>query len=106
MSEEYKSQITGKALDGINQLISSLMPRMPNMRYWQKKGDHYAYCWTTEPCLVKGKKRFYACVYRVLKDGTWKLKRRVDFARRKIAKKRAHSWFEKRSSLLESEKHG
>jgi hypothetical protein len=81
----------------------NLLPKTPNMLYFQAKKDCYAFCWTTEPCLEKGKKRFYACVYRVLKDGSWKLKRKVGFAKRKVAKARALKWYEERKLTLHKE---
>jgi hypothetical protein len=98
--------IPKKELDQIqsqfNQILAqcNLLPRTPNLRYFKLRKDNYAFCWTTEPCLEKGKKRFYACVYRILKDGTWKLKRRVGFAKRKVAKARALKWYEERKALV------
>jgi len=68
--------------------IQHLLPRSPNMRYWQRGKAIFA--WTTEP--VKGK--FWALRYRVLKNKSWRLKHKVAFGRRKIAKARAKKWFE------------
>ncbi len=91
-----------KLEDQLNNFLVSkfpeLLPRTPNMRYFQVKKDYYAFCWTTQPTTKEHK--FYACVYRILKNGTWKLKKRVGFARRKIAKARAWKWFEQRKKIL------
>jgi hypothetical protein len=38
---------------------------------------------------------FYTLKYRVYKDGRWKLVKKLRFARRKIAKKRASQWYDK-----------
>lgn len=82
--------------------FQALLPRSPNMRYFQVKKDNYAFAWTTEPCLEKGKKRFYATAYRIHKDGSWKLKRKVAFGRRCVAKARAKKWFEQRKTSIQS----
>ncbi len=78
--------------------FQALLPRMPRYRYWQPKGDHYAFCYTTEP-TANGK--FYAMVYRITKK-SWKLTRQVAFGRRKIAKARAYHWYCQRKSKLEA----
>ena len=85
-------------MDAINRIFASILPRQPNMRYWEaKRGDPYKFCWTTQR-TSDGK--FWALIYRLLKDGTWVLKKKVAFGRRRIAKKRAHTWMEKRREQL------
>jgi len=70
----------------------------PRMRYFRVKGDHYAFCWTTQRDIHL---KFYALKYRIVKAGkTWKLVHQVAFARRKTAKARARKWFEERKMLL------
>jgi len=82
-------------MDEINKLFASLMPRQPNMRYYEtERGDPYKFCWTTERC--KGK--FYALIYRKKKNKTWVLKKKVAFGKRRIAKQRAHTWMLKRQN--------
>lgn len=34
-------ELKQETVNELNQFIDSLMPRMPNMRYWQKKGDKW-----------------------------------------------------------------
>jgi len=68
--------------------IQALLPRSPNMRYWEN--GNYIYAWTTE--RVKGK--FYALRYRVRKDGSWTLKQKAKFGKRRVAKARARKWLQ------------
>ena len=88
-----------KMEDSLNRLFSqpqfhALLPQPPNMRYYQAKGESYAFCWTTEPTTRD--RKFHACIYRVLRNGNWKLKKSVSFRRRKVAKARALKWFNQR----------
>ena len=88
----------------INRLAAELglVSRQPNMRYFTAtKGDPYRYCWTTE--RTKDRK-FYALIYRELKNGTWVLKKKRAFGRRKTAKKYAGQWAKNRAALLEARK--
>ncbi len=71
---------------------------MPRFRYWQVKGDHYAFAWTTER-TSDGK--FWALKYRITKK-YWKLVKKVAFSRRRMAKARAYKWFIKRKEELEA----
>jgi hypothetical protein len=89
MSKQELSQME-RQFNKILQLpqLQALLPRSPNMRYW-KQGT-YVYGWTTQP--IGGK--FYALKYRVLKNGSWSLKRKARFGRRKVAKARARKWLE------------
>jgi len=75
----------------VQDLMASLMPRQPRYRYFE--GPHKEmYCWTTE--RVNGK---YICFdYIPYGKGSrsgnptqWKLKNKIKFAKRKVAKARA-----------------
>ena|SRR3990167_4627283 len=89
----------------LQRLAASLMPqgRSANYRYFEgKQGEMY--CWNTEP--VDGK--FYSWVYQPYGKGSrsgrptqWKAIHKVAFARRKVAKARARSRYQK--SLLENQ---
>jgi tRNA U34 2-thiouridine synthase MnmA/TrmU len=70
----------------------------PRFRYWRVRKDKYAYGWTTEP---DSQGKFYAFVYRILKD-RWKLGKKVAFGRRNKAKKRAFKWYSERWNHLVS----
>jgi len=88
----------------INRLAAELgifpVSVQPRMRYFRVKGDHYAFCWTTERDVHL---KFYALKYRIVKAGkTWKLTHQVAFARRKTAKQRAWDWFRKRRDTLQT----
>lgn len=87
-------------LDKINRLMASMMPRMPRFRYFDvKQGDPYKFAWTTER---DNKGYFWALIYRKRKDGTWVLKKKRKFKKRRIAKARALKWRIERGKLLES----
>lgn len=87
----------------IRALAASLMPRtrQPNFRYF-KNSKGVMFCWTTEP-MENGK---FACwTYqpygkgaRSGKPGRWKMINRVDFAKRRVAKARAYSRYQKSES--------
>jgi len=92
--------------DELNRIFSlpefqRLLPQQPRFRYFQVKKDKYAFAWTTEKCS-NGK--FYALKYRLLKPTrrgqTWKLVKKVAFARRRIAKARALKWYYERKDQL------
>jgi len=86
------------AMNEIYNLMSSLMPRMPNFRYWsppnkrerkKMKKNKYIFGWTTER---DHHGKFYAFKYRELKNGNWVLKKKVAFGKRRIAKARSSKW--------------
>lgn len=89
----------------LQELMRNLMPRtrMPSYRYYQgRRGEMY--CWTTEP-MDNGK--FVCWTYKPIGRGarsgkprTWKITKRVEFARRKVAKARAYARYMK--SIKES----
>jgi len=66
---------------------------MPNYRYWgipkDWKKTRYAFCWTTQR---DSKGKFYALKYRILKNGTWKLVKKAQFGKRRVAKARSSKW--------------
>ena len=85
-------------IDEINRIFAPLMPRMPNFRYWrppnkrerEKIGKNkYIFGWTTERDR-HGK--FYAFKYRELANGNWRLKKKVAFGKRRVAKARSSKW--------------
>jgi len=92
-------RIAVEATAMLNRILAQagLLSQQPNMRYWEvNRKDAYKFCWTTERCS-DGK--FYAITYRVRKDGTWILKKKVAFGKRRVAKKRAYNWMLKRKRL-------
>jgi hypothetical protein len=85
---ESKDETLDWLKDQINQVYSQIF-RMPRYRYFQFGKEMY--CWTTEP--MRG--HFYAMIYRYVKTTkTWKLVKKVQFGRRKIAKARAYKWYQ------------
>ena len=84
---KYKDPI--RALNALYRRVS----RSPNLRYFKtSRDDPYRFCWTTE--RVNGK--FHTLVYRIRKDGTWILKKKLAFGKRRVAKARASKLMEKR----------
>jgi hypothetical protein len=77
--------------------LQALLPKSANWRYWKIKKDKYAFAWTTEP---DHKGKFYAFVWRILKNGIWKRKHTVAFGKRHKAKARALKWYNKRKEKL------
>lgn len=61
--------------------IQRLFSRTPNICYYQYKNK--AYVWTTERT---GDGKFEGVVYRILKNGNWKLSKKCGFAKRWKAK--------------------
>jgi len=95
-----------KVTGGLNKLLSRpefqhLLPRTPRFRYYQVKGDSYAFAWTTERCSGK----FYTLKYRLLKPTKqgqiWRLIKKVAFGKRRVAKARALRWYEQRKKKKE-----
>jgi len=60
---------------------------------WQ--GTKYAFGYTPWRTSFNGKKGFFACKYRVLKNGNMKLVKAVRFGRRKVANERSLEWHRK-----------
>ena len=77
-----------------------LLGRKNRFIYWDApsgwKGTNYAFGYT--PWKQKdpktGKVGYFACKYRIIKDGSMKLVKSVRFGRRKVAKARAEKWYE------------
>ena len=59
------------------------------------KGTKYAFGYTPWYTTHADKKGFFACKYRVLKNGNKKLVKAVRFGKRKVAKKRSLLWYQK-----------
>jgi hypothetical protein len=75
--------------DEINRVYSQIF-KMPRYRYFQFQKDMY--CWTTEPT---NDGHFHAMIYRYVKTRKlWKMVKKVQFGRRKIAKARAFKWYQ------------
>jgi len=86
----------------LNQLAArmGLLGRKSTLIYWDPpsgwKGTPYAYGYTPwkQRNPNTGKVGYFACKYRILKDGSLKLVKAMRFARRKVAKARAEQWYE------------
>jgi len=84
-----------KAIDLLNELARDLglFGRSPRFRYftmprkWKK--TRYAFGWTTER---QSNGKFVAFKYRILRNGNWKLVKKVEFGKRRVAKARALKW--------------
>ena len=63
----------------------------PIPRTW--KGTKYAFGYTPWRTTFDGKKGFFACKYRMLKNGNMKLVKAVRFGRRKVANERSYQWY-------------
>ena len=88
--------MSNEALRVINQIAAEyglFTTRMPRFRYWtipkRWTGTRYVFGWTTERDRHD---KFYAFKYRVLRNGDWKLVKKVAFAKRRIAKARSLRW--------------
>jgi hypothetical protein len=80
----------------VKELGLNITATSPRFRYWKVRKDKYAYGWTTQP---DSQGKFYALVYRILKD-RWKLSKKVAFGKRNKAKKRAFKWYSERWNQL------
>lgn len=86
----------------LNQLAArmGLLGRKNALIYWDPpsgwKGTPYAFGYTPwkQRNPETDKVGYFACKYRILKDGSLKLVKAVRFGRRKIAKARAEKWYE------------
>ena len=56
-------------------------------------GTTYIFAYTPWKTIHKGIEGFWTLKYRILKDGRWKLVKKVRFGKRKIANKRALKWW-------------
>jgi len=90
----------GPMLQNIESMINKMFRHtvMPRYRYWQFR--NHVFGWNTEP-TSNGK--FCAFIYRVTKR-SWKLVRKVEFGRRKIAKARALKWYQQRKAKWEAKR--
>jgi hypothetical protein len=101
MTKDEALKEAQKALDRMFQIpaFRRLLPQMPRYRYW--RFHNYAFCYTTERT---SNKKFYALIYRIIKKGkVWKLKKKVAYGKRKVAKKKAYEWFEKQRKKFEQD---
>lgn len=101
MTKDEALKEAQKALDKMFQVLAfrALLPQMPRYRYWQF--HNYAFCYTTERA---SNKKFYALIYRIIKKGkVWKLKKKVTFGKRRVAKARAYKWYQERKKQVEQD---
>lgn len=78
----------------------------PSYRYYRSKKDRFMFCWNTEALTpseeTKGR-RWCAWIYRLRKTKkgeAYRMTKKVFFASRKAAKKRAFQWHKKRINAL------
>ena len=92
-----------KTVELLNEICSKLglFPQRSksNFLFWRlpkhsEKKTKYAFGYTPHKTkdLETGKKGFFTLKYRILKNGTFKLVKKVRFGRRKIASKRSLEW--------------
>ena len=87
-------------IDMINQIAADmgLMPtKHRNSFLWWRipkgwQGTKYAFGYTPWRTAFNGKKGFFACKYRILRNSNMKLVKTVRFGRRKVAKDRSLEW--------------
>ena len=83
----------------LNRFIQKYLPQTvePKYKYWKHKNRIFAY--TSEKIEHKGKMRYIAFIRKELiskrrkNSKIWKLVKKVGFAKRKLAKKRAYEWY-------------
>jgi len=82
--------------------LGNLISYSPSYRYYRAKKDRFMFCYNTQALTpseeTKGR-RWAAWIYklkRTKRGEAYKMKKKVFFASRKKAKKRAFQWYEKR----------
>ena len=89
-----------KAIDILNQLAADLglwpSRRRSSFIWWRIprnwKGTKYAFGYTPWKTENDGQVGFFALKYRVKKDGSMRLVKKVRFGRRKVARERSWQW--------------
>jgi hypothetical protein len=102
--QQYSEEIEKmEAIDILNKMARDmgLFPkrRRSSFIWWRIPKDwnrtKYAFGYTPWRTRLDGKEGFFACKYRVLKNGSMKLVKAVRFGRRKVAKNRSLQWHQK-----------
>ena len=95
MSQQTDTQILAKLISDIPYIRDMFTSREIRWRYYQVKGDKFAYSWTTEPM---GGKYFYR-KWKIDKK-EWKVIEKQEYSMRKEAKEVADYYYEERKKEL------
>lgn len=85
-------------LDEINKIFAQVLgTRKNSFIYWNPprgwKGTKYAFGYTPWKTHNDGQEGYFACKYRILKNGNQKLVKAVRFGKRRVARARAEKWY-------------